>query len=189
MGDRICTKCRDTKPLTDFRKDSSRKLGYSYLCKSCSAAKDHLRYYSDIANQRQRGVDFYYKTWDRQLDLRKARYWANPELARAKTKKWYESHITEVLAYNGKRRSLKVSATPPWLTAIHEAQIQEMYDVARAKTVQTGIEHHVDHIHPLKGDGFNGLHVPWNLQIIPAFDNLSKKNKMPIEYQHMLWSL
>jgi hypothetical protein len=111
------------------------------------------------------------------------------ELAKAKTKKWYESHITEVLAYNGKRRSLKVSATPPWLTAIHEAQIQEMYDVARAKTVQTGIEHHVDHIHPLKGSGFNGLHVPWNLQVIPAFDNLSKKNKMPIEYQHMLWSL
>ena len=91
--------------------------------------------------------------------------------------------------HNARRRSLKLNATPPWLTAIHEAQMQEMYDIARARTVQTGIEHHVDHIHPLKGKGFNGLHVPWNLQVITASENLSKRNNLPKEEQHLMWSL
>jgi hypothetical protein len=189
MGGRVCTKCKVEKPLIEFRKDSSRKLGHSYLCKPCSAAKDHARYSFDISGQRQRGRDFYHKTQERQRDLRKIRYWADPESQKAKVRKWYKSHITEVLAYNGKRRSLKLNATPPWLTAIHEAQMQEMYDIARARTVQTGIEHHVDHIHPLKGNGFNGLHVPWNLQVITAFENLSKRNNLPKEDQHLMWSL
>jgi 5-methylcytosine-specific restriction endonuclease McrA len=85
------------------------------------------------------------------------------------------------------KRVKKLQATPNWLTAIHHAQIQEMYDVAVARTVQTGIRHHVDHIFPLQGKTFSGLHVPWNLQVLTEFDNLSKKNKFPREYLELSW--
>ena len=41
-----------------------------------------------------------------------------------------------------------------------------------------GVEYQVDHIHPINGVEFTGLHVPWNLQVITKSENLSKGNKL-----------
>lgn len=55
-------------------------------------------------------------------------------------------------------------------------RIEEIYAKRVKITRETGILHHVDHIIPLsKG----GKHVPNNLQIIPAKENLRKGSKIP----------
>ena len=87
---------------------------------------------------------------------------------------FYKTNKERYIAASARRRAAQESATPAWLTAIDKAIIQEMYDVSAARFVQTGIKHHVDHIVPINGKKVSGMHVPWNLQVITAHENLSK---------------
>lgn len=74
------------------------------------------------------------------------------------------------------RKKAIARATPVW---VDQEEIEKRYAVARLLTELTGVQHHVDHYFPLKGKTASGLHVPWNLRVIPWRDNLMKKNKMP----------
>ena len=65
-------------------------------------------------------------------------------------------------------------ATPKWADL---QAIDTIYQMARFKTIETGIPHHVDHIVPLRSEFVSGLHVGWNLQIITATENLKKGNR------------
>lgn len=86
----------------------------------------------------------------------------------------YKANKERYVAARARRRAAQDSATPSWLTAVDKAMIQEMYDVSEARYIQTGIKHHVDHIVPINGKNVAGMHVPWNLQVITAHENLSK---------------
>ena len=86
----------------------------------------------------------------------------------------YLKNKERFVAARARRRAKQESATPVWLTLVDKAQIQQMYDVASAREIQTGVKHHVDHIIPINGKQVSGMHVPWNLQVITATENLSK---------------
>lgn len=75
-----------------------------------------------------------------------------------------------------KRRASKKDRTPSWLTKDHLTQIEELYWLAKDLKAVSGEEYHVDHIVPLQGNNVSGLHVPWNLQILPRDLNISKGN-------------
>lgn len=65
------------------------------------------------------------------------------------------------------RRAAQYNATPPW---VDKAALTAVYASATP-----GYE--VDHIVPLLGTNVCGLHVPWNLQVIPMHDNRKKSNR------------
>jgi len=65
-------------------------------------------------------------------------------------------------------------AMPKWAD---RGSIFKIYQEAMRMTRTTGIKHHVDHIVPLKHPLVCGLHIPCNLQVIPAVENLKKQNR------------
>jgi 5-methylcytosine-specific restriction endonuclease McrA len=67
---------------------------------------------------------------------------------------------------------------PKWLTFEQRREIELIYEHARECEALTGDQYVVDHIVPLKGDNVCGLHVPWNLQVLPSDVNDSKGNKL-----------
>jgi hypothetical protein len=201
-GLKTCNKCQTEKPFDAFGRLADAKDGMTYACLDCVRSK--MRVWRENNRDRDRVAKNRWAMQNAEKLKEKSRlyYAENTEKHKAACRRWedenranrrkyvyawVEKNKSQKYAWNANRRAKKMNATPPWLTAIHMAQIQEMYDVAEALLVQTGVPHHVDHIHPLNGDGFNGLHVPWNLQVIPAFDNLSKHNFLPAEDQHMMW--
>ena len=71
----------------------------------------------------------------------------------------------------------KLKRTPSWLTKKHKQEIKEFYLICKMFQMYTGQKYHVDHIVPLRGEFVSGLHVPWNLTVLPASENCSKYNK------------
>lgn len=68
----------------------------------------------------------------------------------------------------------KLKATPKWANLV---AIKAKYQLAAMFNKETEQTWHVDHIVPLQGTNVCGLHVEYNLRVIPAKENLSKGNK------------
>lgn len=70
------------------------------------------------------------------------------------------------------------NAQPDWLSPEQIKEMDDIYWLAQDLKMVTGEVYHVDHIVPLRGANVCGLHVPWNLQTLPADLNMRKSNKM-----------
>lgn len=101
----------------------------------------------------------------------------NPGYNYAQVKKWRLNNPGVRREERARRRALELQALPKWLSAEALLKIREWYDLAKHFTQQFG-PHHVDHIIPLRGKNVWGLHVPWNMQILPAALNIKKSNKV-----------
>ena len=157
---KICSECKKIKPFIDFYPKGK---FYHCYCKICSKTKNK----EWKLNNKEKAAA-YDKVWQQSNKDKKSKNYKN----------WQINNRHKVNRYNSQRRALEVSATPSWLTEIQHSQIEAFYWLAKLQTELTDDCFHVDHIVPLKGKTVCGLHVPWNLQVLAAKDNLSKSNKI-----------
>jgi 5-methylcytosine-specific restriction endonuclease McrA len=212
MSDRKCSKCKLTLPIENFGSNRQRKDGISLWCKKCNrdsiakirSTQDGAKKHRDRENARYkknretalvRAKDYYSKNRDwlkeKNLEAGRKRY-AGSQEHRDKEKLrgqiWAKNNRARVQARSNANRLRRMRATPSWLSRIQKAQIQEFYEIAAARNMQTGVKHHVDHIFAIKGQGWRGLHVPWNLQVMTQAENDAKWIKVPKEFEHFLWN-
>lgn len=160
-----CKVCNEKKHPTLFYAKADTKYGLGYECTTCSKESNSSRYNRNVERNRKNALDYRRKNIDKVL-------------AYSKTYK-VPRHIKN--AKNAEREALKIKATPPWLTIEQKAEILELYKLAKElQWLNNGEKLHVDHIVPLKSKKVCGLHVPWNLQIIPASWNIKKNNKFDL---------
>ncbi len=155
---KLCYKCKITKPVHQFAKDTRNKNLLQSKCKSCDAE--------------------YRKVNKEKIAKYKAVYHQDPKNdTKNKHAKYKKDNPHVCNASKAKRRAAKLNRTPKWLTELDLAHIQLFYEAADKLTIEIGIKFEVDHIIPLQGKIISGLHVPTNLQVITKAENEFKGNR------------
>jgi hypothetical protein len=97
---------------------------------------------------------------------------------KARAQKYLKNNKDKANARTVAYQLAKANRVPLWAD---KNKIKELYKKAVLKSIETGIQWHVDHIVPLRGKLVSGLHVPENLRVIPGIENVKKANRYIIE--------
>lgn len=203
-----CTACKGEFSATPehFYKNRSKWDGLATECKACLRALVTARFKADPEKHREKMRENYRAKSDEYKA--RARQWeqANPKRKKelqakfraANKEKIAEQSRVDWQRHNEKRlekkreyraanpekgaelykkyQTKKAHAFPVWAD---REKILAFYAEAKRLTQETGVKHHVDHYYPLRSSTVCGLHNEFNLQVLTAFENQSKGNKVP----------
>ena len=172
-----CSTCKAEKPHSEFYKDKRASDGLHSGCKMChgKVTKRYAQEHPEIvrastAKYRAKNPGAGRETW-------KAWRLANAQRMREHQVLYAQRHpdkIRElVVRSSAKRKAAKLCAVPSW-TDLEE--IKKIYNEFQRLNRNSDEKFHVDHIVPLISKVVCGLHVPANLQIIKARENMKKRN-------------
>lgn len=158
----VCRRCKHEKPLSDFNKDKSKKLGVRGICKPCHRIE--AKEYAEPRRQLyvERAQKWYFENKERKQDYDKKR-----------RPKYYAENRAAMLARTNRRRSAIRTHTPKWAD---KQAINAIYLKAAQMTIETGVQYEVDHIVPVVSALVCGLHCEQNLQILTSYENKKKTN-------------
>lgn len=159
---KTCVVCGVEQPLTEYYRQRDTRDGLTHQCKKCV---------------RRRASAWKVEHRERAAMRDAEAYKANREARKAAIAQYKRDNPGKVNAMKSARKAHAKKATPAWANQFF---IEEIYQLAALRTKQrTGgvAKWHVDHIVPLRAKLVCGLHVEYNLQVIPAEENCSKSNR------------
>ena len=191
---RICTKIY----MAEWRKNNlerKRQMDRNYAAANREKARQKTRDWTKNNKERKRENDRLYALLNKdKIQTRSVYYRAlnhdrvreqkqkyreeNREKILENQKAWKKANKGKVLANVALRKMRKKNATPPWLTKEQKRQMREIYETAQTLRENLNEDFHVDHIIPITSPFVCGLHVPWNLQILLAEENIRKSNSL-----------
>ena len=125
----------------------------------------HKKYHTE--EERKVALKRYQDKWRSKPENAKKQYATNKQTQSERWKRWYLKNKEKQNAKSAMERAMRLQRCPSWADLV---AIEKFYN-------ERPIDHHVDHIIPLRGKKVSGLHVLENLQYLPSGENLSKSNK------------
>ena len=176
-----CFTCHQYRPFSDFSKDRQKKDGYRSNCNICRGKYRAYIYKNDpVSREKDKARAAKYRAEHPGYNAESmARcYRRRKEIAFERAKRWTKENPHKRTEIQNRARANKLKATPKWADI---KLIQEYYETASGLSMLLGEWYHVDHIVPLRGKFVCGLHCQFNLQILPASENIRKGNRFVIE--------
>lgn len=165
-----CPRCKSNN--ADFGPNKARTDGLQTYCRACMKNLRLERGYDKVRWQTSREFES-----ARNREYRKAHAERIKAADCARATRRRQENPAAIRSQNIARKHGMRQATPAW--ADHAA-MNAIYAKAKAMEAADGIERHVDHRVPLKHPLVCGLHVPANLQILTAAENMSKHNTFEV---------
>ena len=174
---KTCPRCKVEKESVEFHKQKVTKDGLYFCCKMCVKIAN-IAWKKANPEKAKANRTAWAKANPEKAKVSKVAWTkANPEKMKDNSAAWTKANPGKKNATTRKRQAAKLYRTPPWLTKKHYKEMQQFYTDARELSWLSEGGLVVDHIVPLQGKNVSGLHVPWNLQILPSSLNSSKGNK------------
>lgn len=165
-------------------------------------ANKRAAYYAEYNKTKRLNAKTYHKNYyesNKEKILKQKQQYRedNPEIVKAAKQIHYQKYRQKLLnqkkqyrqankgqiAYiNAMRKKVVKQRTPKWTTLDDKWMLKQAYELAALRSELFGFKWHVDHIIPLQGKLISGLHVANNIQVIPAIDNIRKRNKFEINH-------
>lgn len=159
-GIKACVTCKTFKAFSEFYNEIKGRDGKMNQCISCNKASRQA--YRNANREKER--------------IRNREYGKRcSHVVIARVNRWRKANPGKDRAKNRMRGAQKLKACPPWARKHNvRKEIQTHYLHAEWLEQATGFSFHVDHIVPLQNDFVCGLHVPANLMVLEASQNISK---------------
>ena len=91
-GLKECTKCGETKPVSEYYKNKRCSDGLESHCRSCRKIYEKKHYQNNKERLRKNAKEYYEANKERKLEYRRQHYQANKEYTDKRQKKYYETN-------------------------------------------------------------------------------------------------